>query len=499
MFAHTNDSVRAITAAAEDMFAVANNITIVGNNSTSNQTTATTLTSTAEEINHAEALLNYVRNINNLFSHLGSMSGSISFIASSAVLYHILRSHKGLSTTYHRLVFGLCFADVIFSFAAALGQIMSPKEASYYIPNAHGNVATCSFQGFLGTSAVNCVAIYNCSICFYYLAIVKYNKNDGYIKSKLEPWFHGVAAVVPMAMNATLLMLKAFNPSGSTCFAMPYYPPHCNGYEDGDTPDGYTIPCGRGNWARNFHGLSDSGKSLLMIGAQGLMVVVTPFVIVITMAMMFRSLLKVEKRLQSFGAGALRLKALKKEGTSNEGGTSTTHNAERCGGFMGKLKCLIQPCFGREKKPASRSNRTVSQKRSILYMALGYALAWAFTWAPFFCMALKPNYTTGVLGNVLTPLQGLFNLVVYMAPKVRNAKNSRRQKVSWCQAIARAWTSKGDRRVDNSLGRGTNTRSRNWGQSLMKTISSPLFKQISGSYKMNKKSSITTKNSIPEV
>ncbi len=48
------------------------------------------------------------------------VTGSISFIASMLLVVHILRSHDCLSTTYHRLVFGLSAADIIASFATSL-------------------------------------------------------------------------------------------------------------------------------------------------------------------------------------------------------------------------------------------------------------------------------------------------------------------------------------------------------------------------------------------
>jgi hypothetical protein len=59
------------------------------------------------------------------------MSGSISFIFSMLLIIHILRSHEYLSTTYHRMVFGLSAADAISSFFIALSPIGTPKEMRY--------------------------------------------------------------------------------------------------------------------------------------------------------------------------------------------------------------------------------------------------------------------------------------------------------------------------------------------------------------------------------
>lgn len=79
------------------------------------------------------------------------VAGSISFIASSAIIYHISRAHKWLSTTYHRLMFGLCIADMMSSLAYAPSTTVTPKETNYVIPVAFGNLTTCRAQGFVGS------------------------------------------------------------------------------------------------------------------------------------------------------------------------------------------------------------------------------------------------------------------------------------------------------------------------------------------------------------
>ena len=117
-------------------------------------------------------------------------TGSVSTIASTCLVLHILRSHRGLSTTYHRLVFGLRFGDILSSFANALATtIMVPKEMKYFVPGAQGNMTTCTAQGFSIAVGVCVASLYNCSNFFYYLAIIRYNKKDEYIRDKLEPCF----------------------------------------------------------------------------------------------------------------------------------------------------------------------------------------------------------------------------------------------------------------------------------------------------------------------
>ena len=87
---------------------------------------------------------------------------------------------------------------------------------------------------------------------------------------------------------------------------------------------------------------------------------------------------------------------------------------------------------------------TCTKHGSPLHMS--YSLAWALTSIPFYILHYCiSNKATGILMAILTPLEGLYNLIVYMLPKVRTARNTKRVKLPWRQAIAKAWMSKGEK------------------------------------------------------
>jgi hypothetical protein len=116
----------------------------------------------------------------------------------------------------------------------------------------------------------------------------------------------------------------------------------------------------------------------------GSVLIVPPTVIIGTMLLMYRSVSsKIEQRMQNYGVNALRLKARSGGGNHSEnaetysarGATNDHHN-----GSMRRIKkCfmrMIPRCLHRDDQPpTSRSNRATSQKRAILHMATGYALA----------------------------------------------------------------------------------------------------------------------------
>ena len=381
-------------------------------------------------------------------------TGIISFLSSAAIIWHILRSHKGLTTTYHRLVFGLSIADMATSSCFILNTILTPAELKYMIPYSIGNIRTCSAQGFIISVGYEIVCLYNCSICFYYLAIIAFNKKDVFIQNKLEPWFHGISIIWPNAIGFRLLTLSAFNYCDNLriCFQQPYNPPHCMGYKDGDIPPGFLIPCGRGKVSLGYFIISHI-----------VTIVITPMVIIVTMTMMHKIVRDSERKMLHYGARTLRLRQSVLENyhrdysivdANNRNQAETATVADK---IKGILKCI---CF--RKKNHRRhlamfhSSTRTQEKRSILYMAMSYSLAWSLIFVPYLIRLVFKNEPLYVLIPALSPLQGLFNLIVYMSPKVRNAKNSRRSKLTWFQAIGKAWTSKGPKRRSRMLGGGVN-------------------------------------------
>ena len=73
------------------------------------------------------------------------------------------------------------------------------------------------------------------------------------------------------------------------------------------------------------------------------------------------------------------------------------------------------------------------------------------------------------------PLQGLFNFLVFMSPKVRSAKRSRRgeENLTWRQAFIKAYMSRGERRrrtVRNTTSRNTRGSGISWQQRLQRFL-----------------------------
>jgi hypothetical protein len=210
--------------------------------------------------------------------------------------------------------------------------------------------------------------------------------------------------------------------------------------------------------------------------------------------MMFRSVTNTERRMQKYGVSALRLRTtLVAAPTTNNISTEPQEEGrvvalKRFCARIGKKMCLISDAsqtrnhrFEISPSRSIISNQMTSQKGAVLRMAFGYAGAWFLTWTPFFVQVvssfaavtrsnLPPAGTVVIFVAWTTPLQGFFNFVVFMAPKVRTARmlakrgggrtytsssdnNNQNQQhlAAWCQALYMAYMDRGRHLDDRNM------------------------------------------------
>ena len=174
----------------------------------------------------------------------------------------------------------MCGSDILFSLVFMQLGIMSPSNVDYLVWNARGNQASCTAQGFMFTAGGTSGLLYTCSLNLYYLSKVKCNWTDTYLRTRIEPFLHGVPILAALIGSLVGLINKSYNYSdGGVCLKPTYDPPHCIGYEDGEVCEGFTIPCGRGREGEAFSYLFH-----LIIGFA------TPIIILVSLGMMYKAL-----------------------------------------------------------------------------------------------------------------------------------------------------------------------------------------------------------------
>jgi len=135
------------------------------------------------------------------------ISGSISVVSCALIIFIILRSTVGLSTTYHRLIFGLSVAVTMYSFALALSTLPMPTDMMYdqFEGRYIGNTLTCTIQGFVFFYFSSVALGYNVVLCLYYLCSIRYKMSEAHIRKCVEPSLHA-AAILPLLPPAVLLL-----------------------------------------------------------------------------------------------------------------------------------------------------------------------------------------------------------------------------------------------------------------------------------------------------
>jgi len=385
---------------------------------------------------------------------LRSVSGITSLISSSMMIWMILRSLEGLSTPKHRLLFGLCMCDILASLSYSTFNLMSPSDIDYSAWNVRGYEATCTAQGFLATLGGYGGLFYNSALNLYFLAVVKYEKGDIEIRTKIEPFLHGVPIAISVSYSIARLVKDQYNADdkGATpCMMFVNYPPHCQGHGVGETRDGFEIPCGRGlDWSWTS---SIIGQALMIIPV---------LIMIVSLGIIYRCVRKIEEKLGKYGVNALRATIQNRENSSEQDAS----DARLSSTLVSSIRSSISWLRKSNNRPIARSNNTRSKSRAVLHKAFGYSFFWFLSYGIIMIgiimkvvtnsFPLAVNYLTAIL----YPLQGLFNLLIYMHPEIMAARR-RCRNISWCGAFIQVLLSRDSKSRKKKASRRTGKRGDN--------------------------------------
>ena len=362
------------------------------------------------------------------------VSSTISFICSIAIICVIYRSYIGLSSTFHRLLMALSISYVISSFWMMLATAPAPRSTEGYVWNPRGNVHSCNTQGFFLYLGIMAAPLFNCSLCFYYLAVIKYNKKDAYIRAKLEPFLLAIPVATALILATTILSMKSFNPSDSKahCWIAEGEPYMC------DEEGGVCWKRGEGNYRRTLYSITVA-----------LLYTLLPCVIAVTMTIMHRATKKNETKLSRYGVDSLRpmISNHHQEDTIDDDDTEVGH------GLLGWLKMAVKRLSCRKSSGAngtSRSDNARKQSWVIFEEALLYSFAYVaayifpFIQTMFYWAGREIPFGLNMAASIMFPLQGFFTFLVFIYPRVRSARKKTQK--GWFQSLWAALKSRGDKK-----------------------------------------------------
>jgi len=351
----------------------------------------------------------------------------------------IFRSKDRLTSVYHRLVLGMSIGDIIWSLAGSTFQVMAPSEMNYMIWSAQGNQATCDALGFMVSISATTGILYSCSINIHCLASVKYNMSEEYLASRLEKFLHGVPIACALVRGITLLVMKNFNaPNG--CITATYDPPHCKGVEDGEVREGFDIPCGRGR----------DGAPTFAYVSRLILFLVPPVIVITSLLMIYRYVRQQERQMARYGQGALERSSNRTSITSS--GENNTEGGESRQGRLSSIGASVLGSLRQLSSSMSMEETTQqSFSQSVLHRALAYSISYFLGWSPVIILTIiqladawrMPMATWQLvfvyIWNILNPLQGFFNFIVFMLPTVTKKRRLQEGGGSWCRAFAEAF------------------------------------------------------------
>ncbi|CAJ1931668.1 unnamed protein product [Cylindrotheca closterium] len=122
----------------------------------------------------------------------------LSITGSSIIIYIALnsRTRKKLSP-YTRLLIGLSISDIVASINVAFASFLRPTESPRATSFAIGNATTCSVSGFMTTVAFSS-ALYSCMLSYYFLLTVRFRLKNSFIARRIEPLMHCISLGYPL-------------------------------------------------------------------------------------------------------------------------------------------------------------------------------------------------------------------------------------------------------------------------------------------------------------
>lgn len=164
------------------------------------------------------------------------ISAFLSLMGSSSILYIIFRDDKKShkKEPYHRIMSGLSAMDWIVSFNILLQPFAAPPTTGW--PLAMGNQTTCNFVGFF-VMFWSGAAFYSAFLSIYFVATVR---GQSKIIAKWEPYGHVLAVLFPLLISLLSMATGNINPNNvyAICTNGPY-PEHCTFHAE--------TPCERGD------------------------------------------------------------------------------------------------------------------------------------------------------------------------------------------------------------------------------------------------------------
>lgn len=293
-----------------------------------------------------------------------AVSSFVSVLGSTTIIYRFLKCRNCWNKTYERLVLGLSVSDVVFSATLSFAPIL--------VYPASEPSALCTFEAFFKHFGF-AGPYYNAALSYYYLLVIVFRVNDKTIARYYEPMLHLFAIPLALVACVACLLLEVYNPSpaSETCWILPY-PSDCV-VDDDDNNNAVVPACIRGE--------PQVALVLRLVGMYVPLLIVLASLIV-NNVWIFMYVRGVERQVQRHTTTTIATRTA----------SSSTHHASQ---VAGQSFCFVFAFF-----------------LSFLPSALLEIVDWLDD-----SENIGRYYALQLVRAVLYPMQGLFNVLVYIRPR----------------------------------------------------------------------------------
>ena len=117
----------------------------------------------------------------------------------------------------------MSLCDIFVSSGHVTSTFLNPSDEAPALWGAFGTQFTCSAQGFIALLGTVSAPTYNLALCVYYLCVVKYSMRDEKFAKKIEPIFHAFAIIWSVGTAFYALLTKSINQgNGGACYINPF-------------------------------------------------------------------------------------------------------------------------------------------------------------------------------------------------------------------------------------------------------------------------------------
>lgn len=152
-------------------------------------------------------------------------SAVVSIMGSTAIIYLARERVRKANqfTSYTRLLLAMSICDILFSLTIAIATFLRPRETSFRIW-AFGNDVSCSVVGFMNQLSTAGGIWYSGMLSFYFLCTARYGMTNARIARRIEPLMHlfAIGYAIATSIAGALLGLYGEKAGVMACWTSRY-------------------------------------------------------------------------------------------------------------------------------------------------------------------------------------------------------------------------------------------------------------------------------------